>query len=82
VEADFSLDLVILMLLLTYVAEFWNELTLTSMIGQIWLLPFLIYLNIADTTKVNKWVIWAVISLLLSYPNGALLASLLLTHFR
>src|ERR1700760_2709737 len=58
------------MLLLTYVAEIWGELTLTSMIGQIWMLPFLIYLNVVNTQKVHKWVVWAVISLLLSYPNG------------
>jgi hypothetical protein len=69
------------MLILTYVSEMWSELTLTSLIGQIWLLPFLIYLNVVDTSKVNKWVIWAIISLLLSYPNGTSLTNLLLTRF-
>jgi hypothetical protein len=73
----FSLYLVIFMLLLTYVAEIWGELTLTSGFGQIWMLPFLIYLVIVNTQKVNKWVIWAVISLLLSYPNGSPPTSLL-----
>jgi hypothetical protein len=58
------------MVAMTYGAEVWGELTLTSMSGQIWMLPFLIYLNIVNTQKVNKWIIWAVISLLLSYPNG------------
>jgi hypothetical protein len=60
------------MLGLTYVAEIWNELTLTSMLGQIWLLPFLVYLNVVNTTKVDKWIVWAVMTLLLSYPNGKL----------
>ncbi|KAK5997060.1 putative transporter [Cladobotryum mycophilum] len=60
----------ITMLALTYIAEIWNELTLTSLMGQIWLLPFLIYLNVVDTTTVNKWVLWAIISLLLAYPNA------------
>ncbi|KAJ9142919.1 MFS general substrate transporter [Pleurostoma richardsiae] len=61
---------IILMLLLTYVAEIWGELTLTSMIGQIWALPFLIYLNVVNTAHVNRWIIFAVTSLLLSYPNS------------
>jgi hypothetical protein len=74
---------VIFMLLLTYVAEIWGELTLTSMIGQIWLLPFLIYLNVVNTTKVDKWIIWAVVSLLLGYPNGMslVLLSMSLANF-
>jgi hypothetical protein len=58
------------MLALTYVGEIWNELTWTSMIGQVWLLPFLIYLNVVNTALVNRWVIVAVTSLLLAYPNG------------
>lgn len=58
------------MLALTYLAEAWSELTLTALIGQIWLLPFLIYLNVVNTTEVNKWVFWVVVTLLLAYPNG------------
>jgi hypothetical protein len=41
--------------------------TTASMSGQIWGLPFLIYLM--DMVKVNKWIVWTVITLLLSYPN-------------
>lgn len=59
-----------MMLGLTYLAEAWSELTLTALIGQIWLLPFLIYLNVVNTTEVNKWVFWVVVTLLLAYPNG------------
>ena len=58
------------MLTLTYVAEIWGELTLTAGFGQVWMLPFLIYLDVVNTQKVNKWVVWGVTSLLLSYPNG------------
>jgi hypothetical protein len=58
------------MLTLTYLAEIWGELTLTSMLGQIWLLPFLIYFNVVNVTNVNRWVVWAVTSLLLSYPSA------------
>lgn len=58
------------MLSLTYAAEVFGELTLTSMLGQIWILPFLIYLNVVDTANTSRWVIWTVTTLLLSYPNG------------
>ena len=60
----------ILMLLLTYVAEVWGELTLTSMFGQIWALPFLVYIYVIDINSINKWLAWAVMTLLLGYPNG------------
>ncbi|KAL7793697.1 MFS general substrate transporter [Trichoderma ceciliae] len=58
------------MLALTYFAEFVNELTMTALLGQIWVLPFLIYLNVADSQEVNKLVFWVVVSLLLAYPNA------------
>lgn len=58
------------MLANTYAAEIFGELTFIAMIGQFWILPFLIYLNVADTANANRWVIWAVTTLLLGYPNG------------
>jgi hypothetical protein len=58
------------MLLITYLAEIFGELTFMSMTGQVWLLPFLIYLNVFDYAHANKWIIWAVLTLLLSYPNA------------
>jgi len=58
------------MLFITYLAEIYGELTFTSMTGQIWGLPFLIYLYTVNTTKVNKWIVWVVITLLLAYPSG------------
>ncbi|OAL17571.1 hypothetical protein AYO22_11489 [Fonsecaea multimorphosa] len=61
---------VINMMLLTYVAEILQELTFTAVTGQIWALPFLIFFNNVDTSKMNKWAMWAVTTLLLSYPNA------------
>ncbi|OAG37245.1 hypothetical protein AYO21_08544 [Fonsecaea monophora] len=58
------------MMLLTYVAEILGELTLTAMTGQLWALPFLIFFNHVDTSQMNKWAMWAVTTLLLSYPNA------------
>jgi hypothetical protein len=55
---------------ITYLAEIVGELTFVSWTGQIWILPFMIYLNVVKVNHINKWVIWAVTSLLLSYPNG------------
>ncbi|KAF6819179.1 transporter YIL166C-like protein 3 [Colletotrichum plurivorum] len=60
----------ITMLGITYLGEIFQELTLVSMSGQVWALPFLIYLNVVDTSEVNRWVLYAVISLLLIYPNA------------
>jgi hypothetical protein len=60
------------MLSLTYAAEIFNELTLTAMIGQLWALPFLIYIYKVDIKKINKWSAWSVITVLLSYPSGEL----------
>lgn len=58
------------MMAVTYAAEIFGELTLFSLTGQIWALPFLIYLNVVNITHVNKWIIWTVTTLLLSYPSG------------
>jgi hypothetical protein len=60
----------ITMMALTYFAEIWGELTLTSAFGQIWALPFLVYIYLVDITKINKWTSFGIMSLLLSYPSG------------
>ncbi|KAL4804756.1 major facilitator superfamily domain-containing protein [Aspergillus unguis] len=57
------------MVLLSYTAEAAKELTFVSLFGQIWALPFLVYLYVVDINSVNKWVAWAVMTLLLAYPN-------------
>ncbi|KAI1371953.1 MFS general substrate transporter [Hypoxylon crocopeplum] len=58
------------MLANTYAAEIFRETTFVAMIGQFWILPFLIYLNVANTASASRWVIWAVTTLLLGYPNA------------
>ncbi|GJC78303.1 putative transporter YIL166C [Colletotrichum liriopes] len=59
----------ITMLAITYLGEIIGELTFVSMSGQVWALPFLIYLNVVNTSEVNRWILYAVITLLLMYPN-------------
>lgn len=61
---------IILMLIITYASEVTGQLTLTALTGQIWALPFLVYLYAVDINSVNKWLAWAIMTLLLSYPNG------------
>lgn len=58
------------MLILTYVAEIWKELTFTAMIGQIWALPFLVWITVAYTASADKWLVFAMITLLVAYPSG------------
>lgn len=60
---------VITMLGLTYGAEVVGELTFTALIGQIWALPFLVFINLVDINS-NKWAAWIIMTALLSYPNG------------
>jgi hypothetical protein len=61
---------IITMLALTYTAEIWGELTLTALIGQIWVLPFVVYIYLVDITKINKWKAFGILTLLISYPSG------------
>lgn len=58
------------MLILTYAAEVWNELTLTSLIGQIWTFPFLVTLVALNLATVNHWALYAILVSLLSYPSA------------
>jgi len=44
-----------------------GELSLIAVLSQVWTIPMLIWLNVVDTTKVNKWSVWAVITILLGY---------------
>lgn len=57
---------------MTYAGEVFGELTFTALFGQLWALPFLIFINIIDITSINKWIAWAVMTALLCYPNGML----------
>ncbi|KAH8812635.1 major facilitator superfamily domain-containing protein [Xylogone sp. PMI_703] len=61
---------VITMLGLTYAGEVFGELTYTALIGQIWALPFLIFMNLVDINQINKWFAWLIMTALLCYPNA------------
>ncbi|KKA22322.1 hypothetical protein T310_3652 [Rasamsonia emersonii CBS 393.64] len=61
---------IVLMIALTYASEIVGELTLISMLGQVWALPFLVFLYVVDINSVNKWVAWVVMTLLLAYPSA------------
>ncbi|KAM3506907.1 hypothetical protein MY10362_002094 [Beauveria mimosiformis] len=58
------------MLGLTFLAEHLRNLSVVAMLAQIWALPFVIYLNVVDPAAVNKWVMFAVTTLLLGYPSS------------
>ncbi|KAJ5159952.1 Major facilitator superfamily domain general substrate transporter [Penicillium canariense] len=61
---------IILMLTITYLAEVTGQLTWVSILGQLWTLPFVVYLYVVDTTSANKWVVWTIVTLLLGFPNA------------
>ncbi|KAF5580921.1 nicotinamide mononucleotide permease [Fusarium pseudoanthophilum] len=58
------------LLLISYLAEKWNERSLLGLAVQIWKLPFMIYLYVVDMSTVNRWVSFAVLTLLLGSPTG------------
>ncbi|KAI8627465.1 MFS general substrate transporter [Xylariaceae sp. FL1651] len=53
---------------LTFLAEYLGELSLTATLGQIWMLPFLVWLAVTDLAHANRWLQWALTTLLLGYP--------------
>ncbi|KAJ5782950.1 hypothetical protein N7457_004724 [Penicillium paradoxum] len=61
---------IVTLLTLTYISEITGQLTLTAVVGQIWAMPFLLYIYIVDISSANKWGVWVVITLLLSYPSA------------
>ncbi|KAF2470754.1 MFS general substrate transporter [Lindgomyces ingoldianus] len=60
---------IIAMLGLTRLSERTKKLSFTAMLSQLWALPFLLAIYALDPSRTNKWVMWAVLTLLLSYPN-------------
>ncbi|KAF4538709.1 MFS general substrate transporter [Lasiodiplodia theobromae] len=58
------------MLGITYLAEVWQNLTFTAMIGQIWAFPFVLVLYILDINQLNHWVAWGIMTIFLSYPSA------------
>ncbi|PQE07718.1 phthalate transporter protein [Rutstroemia sp. NJR-2017a BVV2] len=61
---------IVTMLGLTYASEVFGELTLTALTGQLWALPFIIFINIVDINSINRWLAWLILTMLLSYPNA------------
>ncbi|EJT78172.1 MFS transporter [Gaeumannomyces tritici R3-111a-1] len=61
---------IITILGITYLAEIRGELTFTAMMGQIWVFPILVYMAVTDLGSVNRWAVWAVTTVLLSFPNA------------
>lgn len=56
-------------LLVSYLAEVFDQQAYFGVISQIWALPFLIYLYLRDVTIINRWVAWTILTLLLASPS-------------
>ena len=63
------------MLVLTYSAEAYGQISFIAMIGQLWAMPFLLYLVNTDLSDKNKWAAWAFLTLLLAFPNRTYIVS-------
>ncbi|KAK6225604.1 hypothetical protein QIS74_01651 [Colletotrichum tabaci] len=57
------------MMLLLWIAERTKQLLAWSAFSQIWMLPFLIWLRVVDTTKASRWTVWIVMTLMLTKPQ-------------
>jgi hypothetical protein len=58
------------MLSLTYAGEVFGELTLVALIGQLWALPFMVFIYVVDINSINEWLARVIMTALLSYPSG------------
>ncbi|OLN92096.1 putative transporter YIL166C-like protein 1 [Colletotrichum chlorophyti] len=56
------------MMLLLWTAEKTKQLLAWSAFAQIWMLPFLIWLRVVDTSQVSRWTVWIVMTLMLIKP--------------
>lgn len=61
---------IITLLVFTQFAGWTGKLAFNGIIGQIWALPFLVSLYALNTTTAPRWVIWAIVTLLLSFPSN------------
>ncbi|KAJ5599321.1 hypothetical protein N7450_000388 [Penicillium hetheringtonii] len=61
---------IVTMLAITYLSEVTGQLTWVSILGQIWTLPFVVYLYVVDVNSASKWAVWIVMTLLLGFPNS------------
>ena len=60
----------ITLLTFTLFAGWTKRLALNGIFGQIWALPCLIALYTINTTAANKWVVFAITTILLAYPSN------------
>ncbi|KAL0941474.1 transporter YIL166C-like protein 1 [Colletotrichum truncatum] len=58
----------ITMMLLLWIAERTKNILAWAAFSQVWMLPFLIWLRVVDSTKVSRWVVWIVMTLMLAKP--------------
>ena len=58
------------LLVFTQFAGLTKRLALNGIIGQVWALPFLIALHTINTSTTNKWIVFAIVTLLLGYPSN------------
>lgn len=56
------------MMLLLWTAERTKQLLAWSAFSQVWMLPFLVWLRVVDTTKASRWTVWIVMTLMLTKP--------------
>lgn len=61
---------IITMLIGAYLAEVTGQLWVWGLLGQLWALPCLIYIYVVDINTIAKWAAFAVMTVLLSYPNN------------
>lgn len=60
----------ITLLVFTQFAGVTKRLAFNGIIGQVWALPFLIALHTINTSTTNKWIVFAIVTLLLGYPSN------------
>ncbi|KAL1892983.1 hypothetical protein Sste5346_006663 [Sporothrix stenoceras] len=60
----------ITLLAATRFAGWSRKLAFNGIIGQIWVLPCLVALYATDTSTENKWIVFAIVTILLGYPSN------------
>lgn len=62
------------MLILTYLSQAINQMSMVAVISQFWAIPFLVWLRFVDTTTVSKWTTWLVMTVFLGSPYGEIMS--------
>jgi hypothetical protein len=58
------------MLILVYLSQAINQMSMVAVISQFWAIPFLVWLRFVDTATVSKWTTWLVMTIFLASPYG------------